>query len=69
MQVELNPDEIHSLRYSVIQSIANLPKDATESRVIYEGVLEKLSAHPSTFVSDNLLESLEPPKIFVLDHD
>ncbi|KAM3105684.1 hypothetical protein [Phormidesmis sp. 146-33] len=69
MQVELNSDEIHWLRYSVIQSIANLPEDATELRGIYEGVLEKLSAYPSTFISDNLLEPLEPPKIFVLDHD
>ncbi|KAM3092080.1 hypothetical protein ACKFKG_23525 [Phormidesmis sp. 146-35] len=69
MQVELNPDEIHWLRHSVIQSIANLPEDATELRGVYEGVLEKLSAHSSSFISGNLLESLEPPKIFVLDHD
>jgi hypothetical protein len=53
----------------VLRAIANLPKDATESRVIYEGVLAKLSAPPSSFISDNLLESLEPPKIFVLDHN
>jgi hypothetical protein len=69
MQVELNPDEIHWLRYSVMQSPANLPEDATELRVMYESVLTKLSAHPSTFISGNLLESLEPPKVFVLDHD
>ncbi|KAM3092582.1 hypothetical protein ACKFKF_31185 [Phormidesmis sp. 146-12] len=68
MQVELNSEEIYLLRYSVMQSIANLSEDATELRGVYEGVLEKLSAHPSTFISDNLLESLEPPKIFVLDH-
>jgi hypothetical protein len=68
MQVELNPDELHWLRYSVMQLIATLPEDATESRGIYEGVLAKLSAHPSTFISDNLLESLEPPTTFVLDH-
>jgi hypothetical protein len=68
MQIELNAEEIHWLGYSVMMAIANLPEDATEQRSVYERVLEKLGAHPSSFISDNLLESLEPPKIFVLDH-
>ena len=66
MQIELSAEEIHWLKYSMMMAIANLLDDDTEVRVVYKSVLEKLSDCPSSFVSENILEVLKPPRIYVL---
>ena len=63
-RIDLTPDEEYWLQYAVSRTIANLPPDDTQARAALQRLLIKLE-QPA--ISENLVQSLQPPRIHVLD--
>ena len=67
MQIDLDSEERHWLRYALLTTIAALPDDRTQLKPLYTGILEKLSQADAPEISENLAYPIAPPRIFLLD--
>lgn len=67
MQIDLDSEELHWLRYALLTTIAPLPADRTQLKTLYSGILEKLGQADAPEISENLADPIAPPRIFLLD--